>query len=138
MFQLLKLLLPALIPSWRFFKEIGPSPRVQYRVQNRGVTSVWREALMRPDHVTWPQMLQRMVWNPSWNSYLFSVSCAERLISYNCEKSLSEINARVAQSIHDPDTGILQIRLVFVERAGRQLQHAVVFESDPVSLAQCR
>ena len=75
--RLLLLLLPALIPSWRFFKTVEPSPRVQWTLVQDGERK-WQEFNPRPEVVSFGRMLRRMVWNPRWNEALFLVSLAER------------------------------------------------------------
>ena len=45
----LKLLLPALIPSWRFFDTIAPSPRIEYALlHDPHAAAAWREFRPRP------------------------------------------------------------------------------------------
>jgi len=36
MLRTLQLLLPALIPSWEFFKAVAPSPRIEYWIEEDG------------------------------------------------------------------------------------------------------
>jgi hypothetical protein len=45
MLQTLKLLLPALIPSWRFFDTIAPSPRIEFTLLKtaQDASGAWRE-----------------------------------------------------------------------------------------------
>ena len=75
----IQLILPALIPSWRFFDSIAPSPRIEFALI--GVDEgVWQEFRPKPQKVDLFTMIKRMLWNPSVNEGLFLVSCAERII----------------------------------------------------------
>jgi hypothetical protein len=135
MLQALKLLLPALIPSWRFFDAIAPSPRIEFALlQNAQETPVfWREYRPRPALVSLPDMLKRMLWNAEWNEYLFLVSCAERLINNPADHSLEEIFKRIAADVRrgpaDVSAPMMQFRLVFVSRAGAGLERDIRFIS---------
>jgi hypothetical protein len=75
-------LLPVLIPSWRFFDFIAPSPRIEFAViaQLDDPATRWQEFRPRPVHLPVAAMLRRLLWNPIWNESLFIVSCAEKLL----------------------------------------------------------
>ncbi|CUH75704.1 hypothetical protein TRM7557_00519 [Tritonibacter multivorans] len=142
MLRLISLLLPALIPSWRFFKTVAPSPRVEYRLLHRGEAGDWQEDRPRPAHLSFFTMLRRMLWNPAWNEQLFMVSCAERLVEadspHSSAHSEDEINRRIARLLPMADDTELQFRLVFWYRDGAQLVKEVEFESTPVPVNSLR
>lgn len=129
----LKLLLPVLIPSWRFFDGIAPSPRIEYaRLGGENETpQAWQEFRPRPDYLSIAQMLKRMIWNPRWNETLFVVSCAERLIDFPTPHSAQEIFTRLGREIEPtPDKPYLQFRLVFVHRENDALVKNVMYLSE--------
>jgi hypothetical protein len=136
MLQTLRLLAPALIPSWRFFKEVAPSPRIQYAlIATRTQTpDVWTEARPRPAHLPFSAMLLRMLWNPRWNETLFMVSCAERLMDAPTAHSVEEIAKRIARDL-GPQTGFLQFRLVFIHRQGAEIVTEVEYLSPAFAMA---
>lgn len=78
----LKLLFPALIPSWRFFDTVTSSPRIEYAILQSGEDhpAQWQEFRARPDHLPIRIMIKRMIWNPQWNETLYLSTCADRLI----------------------------------------------------------
>ncbi len=133
MLQTLKLLLPALIPSWRFFDTITPSPRIEFALlkTRRSKPRTWQEFRPRPARLTFGGMLKRMFWNPRWNESLFLVSCAERLVTHPTEHSRKEIVKRITAELqrHNVDSPYLQFRLVFVSREGTRLQKHIAFIS---------
>lgn len=133
MLHILRLLAPALIPSWRFFKEVAPSPRIEYAVLAAPdqIPEVWTSARPRPAHLSFAQMLGRMLWNPRWNETLFMVSCAERLIAAPTDHSAAEIAARLARDL-GPRDGFLRFRLVFVRREGADIVADVEYLSPPI------
>lgn len=138
----LKLLLPALIPSWNFFDVIAPSPRVEYaRLRSIGDASGdWREFRPRPARVSPATMLQRLLWNPRWNETLFLASCAERLTDEPTDHSENEIFKRIAADLaheaDDPDRPWLCFRLIFVSRVGEVLVDEVLYQPAPRRLAE--
>ena len=133
MLHLLSLFLPTVIPSWRFFKTVAPSPRIEYRLIEAGRVGDWQEDRPRPGHLGLGQILRRMLWNPEWNEQLYLVSCSERLIDEPSQHSVDEINLRVARLLPVGQQE-LQFRLVFVSREQGQIVKLVEYESSPVSL----
>ncbi|WP_417700665.1 hypothetical protein [Pseudophaeobacter sp.] len=140
MLRLISLFLPTVIPSWRFFNTVAPSPRIEFRLIEPGQSAAhavggWQEDRPRPQHLRLWQMLQRMLWNPQWNEQLYLVSCAERLIEAPSQHSIDEINHRVARFLPQ-GAQELQFRLVFLSREGARIVKLVEYESRPVPLAQ--
>lgn len=133
MLKAIKLLLPALIPSWRFFDTIAPSPRIEFTVLKTAQETPdrWQEFRPRPAQLPMSSMLKRLFWNPRWNETLFLVSCAERLMQNPTEHSSQEIMKHIkAELVRDGMvTPYLQFRLVFVSREGMDLQKHITFIS---------
>lgn len=131
MLNTLKLLLPVIVPSWRFFDVIAPSPRIEFALlKDRGNTStVWKEFQPRPHHVSLFQMIKRMPWNAKWNDTLFLMSCAERLIDYPTKHSENEIFDRILNGVTSTDYRFVQFRLVFIKRVKSDLEKHVLFVS---------
>lgn len=117
----LALLLPALIPSWRFFKTVAPSPRLQYRDG-----SDWRMVFDRPRRLSLAQMLRRLFWNPDWNAQLYMVTLSERLAEDPTPWLEHETHRRAVQHLgFDPDA----LRLIFVYREGDQIVEEELYRS---------
>lgn len=138
MLNLLKLLLPALVPSWNFFDVIAPSPRVEYALLSTADAAPedWGEFRPRPARLSLPAMLWRLFWNPRWNETLFLVSCAERLIDQPTAHGETEIFRRIAADLlRRPDGASLppwlRFRLVFLDREGDAIRRRVLFLSGP-------
>ena len=136
MLQTLKLLLPALVPSWRFFDTIAPSPRIEFTLLHTAqeASGRWQEFRPRPARLSIGGMLKRLFWNPRWNESLFLVSCAERLMASPTEHSRHEILNRIEaelerNSIDAGATPYLQFRLVFLSREDSQLQRHITYTS---------
>lgn len=140
MWKTIFLILPVLVPSWRFFKTIEPSPRVQWALLPVGSAAGvggaidWREFRARPEIVSPLQMARRLFWNPAWNETLFLVSCAERIQGQPTQHSITEIQQRILRDIMrrpiDVADKMLQFRLVFVHRDDVGISNEVVFVSD--------
>lgn len=135
----LRLMLPALAPSWRFFDVIAPSPRIQYRLLNdTRETPEWREFKPRPEHVPMRAMFMRLWWNSAWNEQLFMVSCAERILMHYTPHSEEEIQRRIRQQLSASELAAvhhLQFRLLIVERQGQALVTQEAFVSRPFAMA---
>lgn len=133
----LKLLLPALIPSWNFFDVIAPSPRVEYaRLRSIGDASGdWKPFRPRPQRLSPLEMLTRLVWNPRWNESLFLVSCAERLGDDETAHGEAEIFKRIAADVvrepQDAERPWLCFRVIFVSRVGEALVDEVQYQPAP-------
>jgi hypothetical protein len=134
--QGLRLLLPALIPSWRFFDAVAPSPRVEFALLRslEDVPAEWHEFRPRPASLSVGSMIRRMFYNSRWNEALFVTSCAERLVSspdWHSEKEiLQRIKDDLARGAFDAAASpYLQFRLVFVSREGARLQKDILYVS---------
>lgn len=141
MLNTLKLLLPALMPSWRFFSEIAPSPRIEVALLDKAENedAAWQEFRPRPQHVSLSQMFLRMFYNAHWNENLFLMSCAERYTKNSTDHSLDEIVLRIKteferESGDDHKHPFMKFRLVFVHRDDGKLQKHVTFVSTAYSL----
>lgn len=136
MLQTLKLFLPALIPSWRFFDGVAPSPRIEFCLIEHLQTlpELWREFRPRPERLSGFDLFLRLFWNCQWNESLFLVSCAERLMmtpSAQCEfEILKRIRRELVRGCVDftvtPD---MRFRLVFIRREGAVLKRSVAYIS---------
>jgi len=106
MLKTLRLLAPALIPSWRFFDTITASPRIEVLALGAPDAPLhdpldaaprdWRECRPRPRHLPPAVLARRLLWNPGWNDTLYMTSCAERLLEHETPHSVAEIAARTA------------------------------------------
>lgn len=139
MLRVFMLLLPTLIPSWRFFKTVAPSPRIEWRLIRERNAGQWQEDRPRPARVGLWQMFGRLFWNAGWNEQLYLVSLSERMIVDPSEHALQNILRLVAPSLpaHEPGD-MMQVRLVFLARDGTQLVKAVAYESDPCPVSEHR
>ena len=136
MLNSLKLLLPALIPSWRFFEVIAASPRIEIaKLQTaQAKPGNWKEVRSQPQRVSFQSMLRRLFWNPYRNESLFLVSCAERILENPTEHSQQEIFKRVVADLEcgyvkAPLPPYLQFRLVFISRDKTKLVRRVRYIS---------
>ena len=138
MWNALSLALPVLIPSWRFFKAIEPSPRVQWALVADGHSTpdAWRDFRPKPLQIGPSQMLRGLFWNPDRNEALFVVSLAERIAQNPTPHSIDQIIRRIRQDLPaQPSAPFMRFRLVFVHRDAEKLVQEVLFTSDPVAIS---
>ncbi len=78
----MRLLGPVLIPSWRFFDAVGPSPRIEYAVAEHAAAAPaqWHALPLTVANVSLRQMLWRLLYSAARNDVLFLVSCCERVL----------------------------------------------------------
>lgn len=142
MLTVIKLFLPALFPSWRFFNVVGPSPRVELSLLDgpEDAGADWRECRPRPARLGPWETLRSFFWNPRWNESLFLVTCAERIVQNAGEHSHREIRRRIRADLlragreaddAAPVAPYFRYRLVFVSRDGDRIRRDVVFVSPP-------
>ena len=137
MWKTLSFVLPVLMPSWRFFKTIEPSPRVEYAIIGAGEDREdWREAFPRPVALSLRQIIGGLFWSPAWNDALFVVSCAERIAEQPTEHSINEISQRIMKLPQVQGAAQARFRLTFVSRPRGMLHREVVFVSDPFAIPQ--
>ena len=139
------LLLPAVIPSWRFFDVIAPSPRIEFAKLDRETDEalIWQEFRPRPAHLPFTEMLKRMLSNPDWNESLFLVSCAERLMAHPTKHSADEIFNRIETELVKTEPQVakkpfFQFRLVFLYRQREEVEAHIAYISEVRSLGQGR
>ena len=139
----LRLLLPAIVPSWRFFDMVTASPRLDFALLATPdeAAGAWQEFRPRAAVLTVGTMLRRLFWNAEWNESLFLVSVSERLMRAPTDDAAAphqrELLLRVARHL-DRDEGCdrgawLQIRLRLVRREGPadQVTDEIVYLSSP-------
>lgn len=132
----LLLVLPVLFPSWRFFKSIEPSPRVEWTTVSavNSPGALWHAFRPRPERLGILPLLLSVFWNPKRNQDLFFVSCAERIQETPDEHSVAVIKRGIQfdtdQTRLESPSEQLIFRLVFVRRKGTKLVRDVVFQSD--------
>lgn len=128
----IKLLFPALIPSWNFFDIISPSPRIHFILLDTEKVRIteWQEFRPRPEKISVGQTLIRLIWNPKWNESLFLVSCAEKIIDNYTTHSENEILSRIENNFrHEDKATYCQFRLVFIYRESSDLKEDNLFTS---------
>ncbi len=121
MIALFKLMLPALVPSWRFFKSVQPSPRVFWQSDN----GPWQAFRPSPPRVTLLEMVLRLFWNAGWNEGLYAVSLAERLNEDPTPHAEDELFRLIASQC--AVGSIVSVRLIFVTRDREE----ITFQSAP-------
>lgn len=144
MLQTLKLLIPALIPSWRFFDIIAPSPRIEFALLKgeSGMPGEWQAFRPHPDHLPFLSMLGRLLWNPQWNESMYMVSCAEYLMESPTPHREEQIMTRIMNDVlseHPNRLSLvathLQFRLLVIERNNTERQETMMYYSRVVPLA---
>jgi hypothetical protein len=136
----LRLLAPALIPSWNFFDVIADSPRVEYArlPAPDAETEAWREFRPRPQRVSPATMAGRLLWNARWNESLFVTSCAERLLAAPGAHSEDEIFHRIAADLADgadAGDGWLSFRIVLLSQQPDAIDREIAFVAPPRRLS---
>lgn len=129
MLQIFKLFLPVIIPSWRFFDVIAPSPRIELTFLERqdDLPQEWQEYRPRPETLAIPDLLRRVVWNADWNESLFLMRCAERLVDGEEEFCREEIFKSIKRDY--PEKKFVKFRLIFHAREGNDMEKHLVYMS---------
>lgn len=140
---MLKLLLPVIFPSWRFFSSVGPSPRIHIAfLQNENDEPIeWQEFRPRPARVSIKEGAWRLLHNPEWNETLYINTCIERLFEGYSEMREREIMRRILVAV---DSGEIKVdaakpyviyRLSAVTREGQVINQQVTFVANPVLIS---
>lgn len=139
---MLQRLLPALIPSWRFFDRVGPALRIEYAwLPGAGaVAEHWEPFRPEPERVPMPVALLRLVWDPRGNHSLYLLSCAERLLETGSGHAEHEIrdailaDLQASRSESRTGTAWLAFRIRWLEREGDALSDHIGFQSQAVRI----
>ncbi|MEM8784835.1 MAG: hypothetical protein AAGF19_03180 [Pseudomonadota bacterium] len=142
MLRTLTYLLPALIPSWRFFATIAPSPRIEIATlaaANEPATA-WQDLLPLPQRLSLGQTLARLFWSPQRNEALFLTACAERYLADGSVKCLEQIIDHAQRHLARdgapaPIASYFQIRMRAAHREGKNVTYTELFRSDRLTLA---
>ncbi|WP_169568945.1 hypothetical protein [Sneathiella limimaris] len=137
----LGLLVPAIVPSWRFFDTIAPSPRIQVQLLSERDQNIiedgWQDFRPRPKHLPVWKMGLRMFWNYRWNESLFLVSCSECLTQFPTDHSENEIKRHIREDFWDQENfSYACFSLLLIAREGGDLHQVRVYISEPFSLQQ--
>jgi len=139
---MLKLILPVLFPSWRFFSSIGPSPRIHiaFLKNENDEAGDWQEFRPKPFKISFAKGLLRLFHNPQWNEMLYINTCAERLFEGYSEMREQEIMHRIQSAIKageiSTNTGARYVtyRISALMREGQVVSQPVTFIANPVLL----
>jgi hypothetical protein len=139
--MILKLLLPILFPSWRFFSSIGPSPRIDvgFIPEENAEPLEWIALNQLPKKISFADTVTRLFYNPEWNAQLHLNTCAEHLIENHLEFYEQEINRQLLAAIAKHKITVpsnnthIKFRIRTLEYE-EQLQETIVFVSNPVLL----
>jgi hypothetical protein len=138
----LKLFLPILFPSWRFFSSIGPSPRIEmgFVADKNSEPQKWLPFRPLPKRINFTLGLQQLFHNPLWNERLYINTCAEHLFEGYSEFHEWEIGQRLVATvlnkeiITDGEFHYLVFRIRALELEAGQVRDEVVFVSRPFAL----
>ncbi|NPU91008.1 MAG: hypothetical protein HPY82_03775 [Gammaproteobacteria bacterium] len=138
---MLRYLLPALIPSWRFFDDVGPSPRVEYcLLADENAEPEWQPFQPQPEHIPLTQLFRRLVWNPARNESLYLLSSCEKILERDSLQAQQVIAGRIALALRSgelpPQARWFRFRLLVVEREGEALVRHEHFVSPAFGLDQ--
>ncbi len=106
-----RLVLPVLVPSWRFFDSIGPSPRIEYRVWTPGSLDVpgapdddgtpWTPWALTPETVGVGPMFGRLLFNAARNEALYLLACCERVVDEGSTHAEQQVASRLAAHVNE-------------------------------------
>lgn len=137
---MIKIILPALFPSWRFFSSIGPSPRLYYAFigNEADEPQLWQEFRPRPFNISLRERVWRLLHNPQWNETLYINTCAERLFEGYSEMRVQEIMRRLLVAVSRAEISVgandkyLVYRIGAIMREGGSVHEQITFTSTPV------
>ena len=146
MINFLKLFIPVLFPSWRFFSGIGASPRIQYAFlqSEHGEPEAWNDFRTIPPQVGLWDTFVRLFFNPVWNETLYINTCAEHLFEEYSAMREQEIMRRLLAAVErgelsaKPCAKYLVYRVVALIREGEVIISPVAFVARPALLTTAK
>lgn len=139
---MLKLILPILFPSWRFFSSIGPSPRIEvgFAADKTSTPQEWLPFRPLSKRINITLGIQKLFHNPLWNERLYINTWAEHLFESYSEFREREIGQRLVAAalskeiVVDGEFHYLVFRIRALEFEAGQVRDDVVFVSRPFAL----
>lgn len=128
MLQTLKLILPVLFPSWQFFKDISPRPRIDFALMQKQEKEIQSWQSFQPPEKNFS--FASLFYNQEWNENLYLYSCAENLALEEDHFYAEEIAKRLARIIDPGEAKFFCFRLVF----SYENQEAELYRSEAISL----
>lgn len=143
---MIKLLLPIIFPSWRFFSSIGASPRVEFGFSTEmdELPTEWMPFRPLPARVGFWRGLGRLLHNPQWNERLYVNTCAEHLFDAHSlfrEQEIARILVRgiaAGEYVVPQDARFMVYRIRAVvrnENTPSLIRDEVAFVAKPFALA---
>ena len=132
------LVLPVVVPSWRFFDVIAPSPRIEFAWSEAPDTppALWREFRPLPSSLTRSQHLRRLWWDPQGNESLYLLSCADKVWADHSAFAIVEIRHRlwraVAQGEIAREGRYLSYRIRTIERVEQRFREDIAYIDPPL------
>jgi len=140
--HMIKLLLPILFPSWRFFSSIGPSPRIEvgFTADKNCEPQQWGPFRPLPKRINLALGVRQLFHNPLWNEHLYISTCAEHLFEGYSEFREREIGQRLVAAVLNKEIGsngefqYLMFRIRALGPEAGQMRDEIVFISKPFAL----
>lgn len=127
-----KLLLPVLFPSWRFFRAVEASPRIEWRLIGAG-SEDWHLYGTRAQHFSLWKAFTRLFLNAKWHEELYMVTLSERLLVEDSVFANKEIAYRLMPIIRKrkdlPKRAVFQYRVILVSREDDDIMSEEAFIS---------
>ena len=125
------LLLPTLFPSWRFFDQIGPSPRIEVCAKG----GEWRAFEDLPVSLGLWQIFFRLFHSPVWNEHLYRVSTAIRLSVEPDDHALSELSRLIYRGWPGESGDRYRFRICYLARDDGRIGKFVEYESAELTVS---
>jgi hypothetical protein len=97
--SLIRLLLPVLFPSWRFFSSIGPAPALQWCWVVPEAAPQWLAFRPKTQARSLWQSLAELLHNPWGNETLYLNACAEKLLENQDPERIHQIYLGLARAL---------------------------------------
>jgi hypothetical protein len=137
---MLQWLLPALMPSWRFFDTMGAAPRLEWARHEPGVEPRWQAFRPQPAQRHPAAVALSLIWAPRRNETLFILSCAESLLQAPTaarERLLLSTLRAAALAGECPGQARetwLHVRIMITQRDGHVIHQLEAWRAEPLTL----
>jgi len=131
----LSLLVPALMPSWRFFDVITAAPRIEVsHLATPDATPIWAPFRPKPQRSGVAASIGRLLWNPDGNATLYLNACVER-VAEGCEGPYLDHISAAVRSEMGGSGGWVCFRLCLRYRDGSEIVEDVIHQSPALPLS---
>lgn len=119
------------MPSWQFFNEVAPSPRIEFAVLDTKDQEIsqWQDLVSRKQEYKISDFFKSIFFNPEWNQKLYLINCAEKIVISQSKHAVKEIFKAILEKLKLEGDKFVCFRLVFISKKSEGFREDILYQS---------